>query len=213
MNRKIVCVIIVSIILVSCGVSYVCGFRNGISENTNGNGMNYHQGWSDGYGVGLHDNNSTVHTYYTSNETGWVVPSGVIGITEANGGGQFIYENIPESRANLSPVITQEPTSTPIPTPSYVTCSDYQTVSDKWKTPTGSYVKLGNTPIGLFGDNYDEINIGESAKQCVTTRDPNPIGYTYYFCESALVGGESVRLKRVSESESGYRDACMVVEE
>jgi hypothetical protein len=111
-------------------------------------------------------------------------------------------------------------TSTPAPTPQYVTCSNYHKVVDKWKTPDGSYVKLDdNTTVELMppdfvpssppiqlGDDYTNITVGEYTNICESSTDR----YDYTtLCTSKL--SRTVKLKPVSESESGYRDACEVV--
>ena len=114
-------------------------------------------------------------------------------------------------------------TPTPEPTPSYVTCSNYKRIVDKWKTPSGSYVKFedNNTVVltppktyTLFdgesitdGDYYDEIRINEYASTCRREYKGDYIT----ICMASLVGGKSFKLNHVSEAESGYRDACLVV--
>lgn len=114
-------------------------------------------------------------------------------------------------------------TPTPEPTPSYVTCSDYKRIVDKWKTPSGSYVKFeDNETIVLipreayasfdgneiyYGDYYDEIQINEYASTC---REDYK-GMYVTMCPTSLVYGRSFKLKHVTEEESGYRDACLIV--
>jgi hypothetical protein len=114
-------------------------------------------------------------------------------------------------------------TPTPEPTPSYVTCSDYKRIVDKWKTPLGSYVKFEDNetivliprkayaPFGgnetYYGDHYDEIQINEYA----STGCEEYKGSYVTMCLSSLLSGRSFKLIRVSEKESGYRDACLIV--
>lgn len=119
-------------------------------------------------------------------------------------------------------------TPTPEPTPSYVTCSNYKRIVDKWKTPYGSYVKFeDNTTVRLteqynlswggyysnesftytYGDDYTSTNIGEYATPC----ESHVYANEYTYCTASLVYGKSFKLKRVTEAESGYRDACLVV--
>ena len=131
---------------------------------------------------------------------------------------------------SVTPSVTQSVeivvTPTPVPTPTpveYVECSDYHKIVDKWKTPDGNFVKLDdNTTIGLipynpsfmvsgagwsstyvYGDDYNNISIGEYAKACVEPND------AYSFCTSKLQ--IVAKLKPVSEEESGYRDACEII--
>ena len=110
-------------------------------------------------------------------------------------------------------------TPTPTPVPTYVTCSEYHKVVDKWKTPSGSFVKLDdNETVALkprfnltymgkpttYGDDYEHITIGEYATLIPT--DDKMVIYS-----EALNGARSVKLKPVSESASGYRDACQII--
>lgn len=125
-------------------------------------------------------------------------------------------------------------TPTPEPAPSYVTCSNYKRIVDKWKTPSGSYVKFeDNTTVGLtepynstfgyyytdgignesfitlLGDHYSDIHIGEYAIPC----ESHVYANSYSYCMASLSYGKSFKLIHVSEKESGYRDACIVVED
>jgi len=117
----------------------------------------------------------------------------------------------------VKPLPTPEPTPTPEPIHTYVTCGEYSKVVDKWKTPSGSFVKLDNNRTVLlapqfttinykgnpitYGDDYGNITIGDYAK-------PTPSTYDYF---AGLIGGRTFKLNPVSEAESGYRDACEVV--
>lgn len=138
------------------------------------------------------------------------------------------------SMDNSSANVTIESTSTIVVTPtpesipSYVTCSNYKRIVDKWKTPSGSYVKFeDDTTMRLteqynlswggyysnesftytYGDDYTSINIGEYATPC----ESHVYANEYAYCAASLVYGKSFKLNRVSEVESGYRDACLVV--
>ena len=119
-----------------------------------------------------------------------------------------------------APAISEQVTPTLPQTPMYVECSDYHKIMDKWRTPDNSYVKLDDgsivtlfIPSGGFwmskeanpeygySDNYFNLTVGQYIKICQETDE--------YICMARL--GSSVRLKHVTEAESGYRDACEVI--
>ena len=117
----------------------------------------------------------------------------------------------------VKPAPTPEPTPTPEPSKTYVTCGEYFKVVDKWKTPSGSFVKLDDNRTVLlvpqftttdykgipitYGDDYGNIIVGDYAK-------PTPSTYDYF---AGLIRGRTFKLNPVSEAESGYCDACEVV--
>lgn len=125
----------------------------------------------------------------------------------------------------ITPIFTNTPTPTltpaPKPTPQYVTCSNYHKIVDKWKTPSGEYIKTDNNetselvPLYTFvdyygmsrawGDNYTAINIGEY----IFINPTNGRDGVLYL--STTRDGKSIKLKPISEAESGYRDACEVI--
>lgn len=132
---------------------------------------------------------------------------GISDTSNPNGGMAICYNN--------NSLITTTPTPTPIPTPAYVTCSRYNKVIEKWKTPDESFVKIDDNSTILLvpetvcrsiygmcmGDDYNNITLGSYVRVCYSSHNS--------FCLRRLSPG--VKLKPVSESKSGYRDACEII--
>ena len=95
--------------------------------------------------------------------------------------------------------------TTPTPEPKYVLCSDYVKITDRYKTPAGFYVVAKNETLALSEEAYNKVNVGYSAK----IRNGVYLGGGYYQWYAIVEDAGDV--KPVSETESGYRDACEVI--
>ena len=102
-----------------------------------------------------------------------------------------------------TPVPELTPTMDVTPTqPSYVTCSDYSLITDRYKTPSGYYIISGNETYSVTSDLYNRSVVGYSAKAGYP-------GDGYLYFETYIL--DIKHIKPVSEKESGYRDACRIV--
>lgn len=113
-------------------------------------------------------------------------------------------------------IITPWPTPAPVPTPTptpqkYVTCSDYQLITDKYKTPSAFYIVSGNLTIKMYENEYERLSVGEYINlwELRTSSYIGSVGSWYE--QTNKKGIESVKLHPVTEAESGYRDACEIV--
>jgi hypothetical protein len=85
----------------------------------------------------------------------------------------------------------------------FVRCSDYQLITDVYKTPGPEYYVTYLVSFERFGPIPVTRKITESEYKMT------PIGY--YFSKSDFFWRPPVNLISVNESESGYRDACKVI--
>lgn len=108
-----------------------------------------------------------------------------------------------------------QPTASPTPTPTpqrYVTCSEYQLITDKYKTPSGFYIVAGNETELVSEATYNNFIKGEYAKTYSWWKHRNEYSVYYNpYAPAIEIDEPSLNLRQVTESESGYRDACEIV--
>jgi len=90
----------------------------------------------------------------------------------------------------------------------YVECMDYYRIIDKWKTPNGFYVSIQNEGWELGHTQTVTISEAEYQKFIVGAQFNGVPSYAKFDSFGNLV---PVNLTPISESESGYRDACKVL--
>lgn len=80
------------------------------------------------------------------------------------------------------------------PSGNLVTCSDYPEIMDIWKEPGSYYVQVSGLgyPVSISKQQYDSWKIGQYIKRDV------------------MGGWTPINLSKVNESESGFRDACVI---
>jgi len=127
-----------------------------------------------------------------------------------------IYYPVPEKPAPLiestaSVVEHEYPTPKMAPTTEYVLCSDYSKITDRYKTPHGFYIVIGNDTIPVTDAEYDKTKINGYVKYYPPgTIHQLPDGWWVerYGYEIADIAD---KLIPVTESESGYRMACKAI--
>ena len=112
----------------------------------------------------------------------------------------------PDDTITTATNATMLPQSTPtiVPQNKYVECTDYYKVTEKWKTPTKFVIVTNETGIvNIEEKDYDNTTAGEYVHK--------DSGRAFYYHGDVIDRDGSVKLKPVTESESGYRNACEVI--
>ena len=131
----------------------------------------------------------------------------LVAILVATCGLCVLYTSSPAQLAtpkpNDIPAITTTPA--PEPTPDYVMCKDYTKITDRYKTPNGFYIVVGNETIVSDKAQYENISVGGYVKLKY-----NKYGgwYSYDYNPGRIISDYLKELIPVTESESGYRMAC-----
>lgn len=98
------------------------------------------------------------------------------------------------------------------PTPAiYVMCDDYVKITDRYKTPEGFYIVVGNETVEIDEKKYENTTKGGYAK---IDLDGSITRYYYEPYTPFYIVVDTIEdLVAVTESESGYRFACRAVRE